>query len=104
MLALTEIRDGVLIAAAISLSLVVFTWIVVLLIAGRLSWRAVRALRRGHDRGLVPVLQRVQQQQEAWREQGPFDPGGIASLLLSLPRRVPRRRKRKKRWFGVLLR
>lgn len=103
MLTLDEWRDIGLIVLAVGFGLLALVWLFVMLFAGRLGLRALRALRRSHDERLLGGLESAAQRQQRWRDEGALELESIPELLRSLATLRPRRKpKPKRRLWGLL--
>ena len=103
MLTLEEWRDIGLIAIAVGFGALSLIWLLVLLFAGRIGFRIIRALQRAHDHRLQGALEGVERRQRSWREEGLFDPQNAGELLRRTAALRPRRRRKpKRRLWGLL--
>ena len=103
MLTLDEWRDIGLIVIAVGFGLLALVWLFVVLFAGRLALRILRALQRAHDERLLGGLESAAQRQQRWRDEGALEPQSIPELLRSLAALRPRRKpKPKRRLWGLL--
>ena len=103
MLTLDEWRDIGLIAIAVGFGLLALVWLFVVLFAGRLGLRILRALRRAHDERLLGGLESAAQRQQRWRDEGALELENIPELLRSLAALRPRPKpKPKRRLWGLL--
>lgn len=103
MLTLEEWRDIGLIVIAVGFGLLALSWLFVVLFAGRLGLRVLRALQRAHDERLLGGLESAAQRQQRWRDEGALEPQSIPDLLRSLAALRPRRKpKPKRRLWGLL--
>ncbi len=96
---MTEVRDIALIAGFIALTLLALMALAAVTIAGYITFRIVRGLRRLHDGRLEPAVERLSARLRERGEQGPMSAAEVAGQLFRSVRllRAVRRRKRKRR-------
>ena len=100
---LAEWRDIGLIAIAAGFGVFSLIWLIVVLIAARIGFWVVRALRRAHDERLLGALASAEQRQNAWREEGLLGPRGLVELARRAAALRPRQKpKPKRRLWGLL--
>ncbi len=97
-----DIRDIVLIAALIGLSLVMLVGALVMAFAASRSLRGLRAVQRLHDRRVPSGLDQLQTRMTALNERQAWEPGGLGSLIWAVYRRL--RAWRRRRRFAFLRR
>ena len=98
-----NIRDIVIIAVLIGLSLLFAVLTLVLAFAGYKTLRVVRRVRRLGDEGAATFIELAHEKLSEWNERDSGPGGGIVGAGASALRWVRRRRRRnKKRRFAVL--
>lgn len=92
-----DIRDIVVIAAFIGLTIVGLVATIVGGAIGWRLWRTLRRVRRLHDQRLVPALDRIQQAQERWNARADGKRRSLLAIGLAATRTLQRRRAKRGR-------
>ena len=103
-MALAELRDLILVIAIAGLGVVALGYLVLVLVAGRIGWRAIRGARRLHDERVSVFIERLDDwTKRATRADGSVDWSFLRPLAQRAFDRVRGRRKPKKRRLWGLL-
>lgn len=101
---LTELRDLILVIAVAGLGLVALGYLALILVAGRIGWRAVRGAQRLHDERVASFLERLDGLvKQATHEDGSLNWQALRPAAQSAFARVrPRKKKKRRRLWGLL--
>lgn len=98
---LQDIRDVIVVAAVVGLSLVAFVLLLVYTFVGYKTWRGIRRLNRLHEDQLRLRLDSFNDRVGDLLEDGAFTGSGLVALAIGGVRAVRERRKPKKRRFRI---
>ena len=92
-----DIRDVIIIAALIALSLFAFLGVLIVGFAGYKTLKVVRAANRLLDERVAAGFDQGRARLDGFRESRELDPSGLQSLIIDAIRMVRARRKKKSR-------